>query len=168
MNKCIIQVIGRKDSGKTLTIEKAVRKLKQVGFKVAVIKHSHHEIDLQGKDTFRFWSSGSDYVAFMNEKDVIMGRFSVDELINLLPTDVIFIEGFKEFKLGEVFEITKPEEAEFLSEKIVDYVEKNCEKIDFTIVGDGKVLDANNKYVIMLYNLMLTLNLSEVKIDRRS
>ena len=164
---CVIQVIGKKDSGKTLTIEKVVKRLKSEGYKVAVIKHSHHEIDLQGKDTYRFWSAGSDYVAFLNGKGVIMGKFDVKSLLKLLPVDVVLIEGFKNLELGKVFEILRPEDSDQLSEEIVGYVHGECKKVEVKLIGDGKVLD-NNEYVIMLYNLMEMLNLSEVVRGARS
>lgn len=172
MNKCIIQVIGKKDSGKTLTIEKAVRELKSLGFSIAVIKHSHHEIDLQGKDTFRFWEAGSDYVVFLNQKGIIMGRFSVKDILEIIPADVILIEGYKDEQFGRLFEITKPEESDLISRKIIDYV-KECTTKSYThrykLIGDsGKELDFKDPRVLTLYNLMRSLNLSEVRIDKGS
>lgn len=171
MNKCIIQVIGKKDSGKTLTIEKAVRELKSLKFSIVVIKHSHHEIDLQSKDTFRFWEAGSDYVVFLNKKGIIMGRFSVKDVLEIIPADVVLIEGYKDEQFGRLFEITKPEESDLISQKIVDYV-KECTTKSYTqykLIGDsGKELDFKDPRVLTLYNLMKSLNLSEVRIDKGS
>ncbi|MFP3188948.1 MAG: molybdopterin-guanine dinucleotide biosynthesis protein B [Sulfolobaceae archaeon] len=171
MNKCIIQVIGKKNSGKTLTIEKAVRELKSLRLSIAVIKHSHHEIDLQGKDTFRFWEAGSDYVVFLNQKGIIMGRFSVKDVLEIIPADVVLIEGYKDKQFGRLFEITKPEESDLISRKIIDYV-KECITESYTqdkLIGDnGKELDFKDPRVLTLYNLMKSLNLSEVRIDKGS
>lgn len=171
MNKCIIQVIGKKDSGKTLTIEKAVRELKNLRLSIAVIKHSHHEIDLQGKDTFRFWEAGSDYVVFLNQKGIIMGRFSVKDVLEIIPADVVLIEGYKDEQFGRLFEITKPEESDLISRKIIDYV-KECTTKSYTqykLIGEGgKELDFKDPRVLTLYNLMKSLNLSEVRIDKGS
>jgi len=81
---CIIQVVGKKDTGKTSAIERAVKILKEKGYSVAVVKHSHHEIDIQGKDTYRFWEAGSDIVIFNDSKCVMFYRCNLN-LLYLLP-----------------------------------------------------------------------------------
>ena len=61
----IISFVGNSKSGKTTFLEKVVRELKQRGYRVAVIKHSHHDFDIDqpGKDSWRFSQAGSDIVA---------------------------------------------------------------------------------------------------------
>jgi len=48
----IISVAGISNSGKTTLIVKLIKELKVRGFRVATIKHSHHdfELDTEGKD----------------------------------------------------------------------------------------------------------------------
>jgi len=60
----IVSFVGNSGAGKTTLLEKVVRELKGRGYKVAVIKHSHHDfqIDQEGKDSWRFAQAGSDCV----------------------------------------------------------------------------------------------------------
>ncbi|MBP1358294.1 MAG: molybdopterin-guanine dinucleotide biosynthesis protein B [Sulfolobus sp.] len=159
---CIIQVIGKKDTGKTSSIERAVSVLKEKGFSVGVIKHSHHEIDVQGKDTYKFWKAGADIVIFNDSKCVAFYRCNLD-IIFLLPVDVIIIEGYKELNLGTKIEINSPSEIEEVSRKIVGEAE-SCQK-GFSLVVDGKRVDHYNSLTLLLYNLMKFLNIREAKID---
>jgi len=159
---CIIQVVGKKDSGKTSSIEKAVKKLKERNYTVAVIKHSHHEIDLQGKDTFRFWNAGADIVIFNDSKCVAFYKCNLD-LIFLLPVDVVIIEGYKELNLGKKIEINSPSEIDKVAEKIVKEAE-GCKEEHYILI-DGKKVVCNNSLTLALYNLMKLLNIREVKID---
>ncbi|OGO19675.1 MAG: molybdopterin-guanine dinucleotide biosynthesis protein B, partial [Chloroflexi bacterium RBG_16_50_9] len=61
----VVAFAGKSGVGKTTLLEKVVRELKIRGLRVAVIKHSHHdiEIDQPGKDSWRFARAGSDVVA---------------------------------------------------------------------------------------------------------
>lgn len=159
---CIIQVIGRKDSGKTSAIEKAVKRLKAEGKKVAVIKHSHHEIDLQGKDTYRFWNAGADIVLFNDNKCVAFYPCDIS-IISLLPVDVVIVEGYKDLELGKKIEIKSPEEIDYVSERIYEEA-KNCH-MDCKIILDGKITNCDDFKITLLYNLLKMLNVREVKID---
>ena len=62
----IISIVGKSNSGKTTFLEKVVRELKRRGYRVAVVKHSTHDIkiDQPGKDTWRLAQAGSDVVVF--------------------------------------------------------------------------------------------------------
>ncbi|BFH72447.1 molybdopterin-guanine dinucleotide biosynthesis protein B [Sulfurisphaera javensis] len=159
---CIIQVIGKKDTGKTSAIEKAVKILKENGYTVAVVKHSHHEIDLQGKDTYKFWNAGSDIVTFNNSKCVLFYKCNPD-LIHFLPVDVVLIEGYKELDLGKKIEISNPNQVDEVSKRIIEET-KNC-KTKGKIIVDGKKIECNDTITLLLYNLLRYLNIREVKIE---
>ena len=158
---CIIQVIGKKDSGKTTSIEKAVKRLKEKNYSIAVVKHSHHEIDLQGKDTYKFWNAGADIVIFNDSKCVAFYRCNLD-LIFLLPVDVVIIEGYKELNLGKKIEINSPSEIDVVSEKIIKEAE-GCKEERYILL-DGKKVACNDSLTSLLYNLMKFLNIREIKI----
>ncbi len=59
-----VHFVGKSGTGKTTLIETVVQKLKERGYRVAVIKHAHHgfEMDKPGKDSWRFGQAGSDMV----------------------------------------------------------------------------------------------------------
>lgn len=159
---CIIQVIGKKDSGKTSAIEKAVKELKKSNLRVAVIKHSHHEIDVEGKDTFKFWEAGADIVTFHDSKCVTFHKCDLN-MVYLLPVDVILIEGFKELDLGKKIEIKEPTEIDSVSRLIVEEAIK-CRSNNSLIIN-GKKIECNDPLTLLLYNLLKYFNIREVKIE---
>lgn len=56
----IVSVVGRKNSGKTTLLVALAAELKRRGLRVASVKHSHHdfEIDHRGKDSWRHFHEG--------------------------------------------------------------------------------------------------------------
>ena len=100
----IVSFVGNSGAGKTTLLEKVVRELKARGFTVAVIKHSHHDfqIDHEGKDSWRFAQAGSDCVVISSPAKVAMvqrrpAEPSLDELVNLVAdrVDIVLTEGFR-------------------------------------------------------------------------
>jgi molybdopterin-guanine dinucleotide biosynthesis protein MobB len=102
----IISIIGYSGSGKTYLIENLIRKLKlELGLEVGVIKYIHeHQIDEEGKDSFRFSKSGAVFSVIQNdlgEKAIFLKKkINLDDLIvwlNKSPfkLDVIFFESFR-------------------------------------------------------------------------
>ncbi|MCK3658166.1 molybdopterin-guanine dinucleotide biosynthesis protein MobB [Pasteurellaceae bacterium Pebbles2] len=103
--KPFLGITGYSGSGKTTLLEKLLPKLTALGLNVAVIKHSHHnaEVDKAGKDSWRMKEAGASQVimacdqrwALMTETpkpasfDYLMAQFD-DRLV-----DLILIEGFK-------------------------------------------------------------------------
>jgi len=95
-------------TGKTTLLEKIIPLLKQQGIKLAIIKHAHHnfDIDQHGKDSYRLRKAGaidtlvaSKYRwALIHEQEEISEEPDLFELITHLNTstlDLILIEGFK-------------------------------------------------------------------------
>jgi len=101
----IVSFVGNSGAGKTTLLEKVVRELKTRGYRVAVIKHSHHDfqIDHEGKDSWRFAQAGSDCVVISSRARVAMvesalaGEPSLDELVSLVAdrVDIVLTEGFR-------------------------------------------------------------------------
>lgn len=100
----IISVVGWHDAGKTTFIECLVRELKRRGFRVATVKHSREdfELDRPGTDTFRYAQAGSDVVAISSQHKVAFverreREMELEELIERLPKDLdlILLEGYK-------------------------------------------------------------------------
>ena len=60
----IISIVGLKNTGKTSLTSKIITELGNRDFKVASIKHSHHqmEMDHEGTDTYKQMEAGSDFV----------------------------------------------------------------------------------------------------------
>ena len=101
----IISIVGKSESGKTTLLESLITELKRRGYKVAVIKHTVEDIELdkQGKDTWRFSQIGTDVVAIISsDKLAVMKRAEHDvtpqELSRFIAWDhdLILTEGFKQ------------------------------------------------------------------------
>jgi len=105
----IIAIYGHKNSGKTRLIEYLTRNLVEKGYKIATIKHIHHddfEIDIQGKDTWRHRKAGATTVIGISRKKVVIFEETPmkDLKQNLYRAltyitkntnpDIIFLEGF--------------------------------------------------------------------------
>lgn len=100
----IISIVGKSNSGKTSLIVRLVRELKSRHFKVATIKHSHHnfEIDKEGKDSWLHTQAGADAVVVASQKMTGIIRMTSEELplseiVNtyLQDMDIILAEGYK-------------------------------------------------------------------------
>jgi len=102
----IISVIGYSGSGKTNLIENLIKKLKfELSMEVGVLKYIHeHQIDEEGKDSFRFSKAGSTFSIIKNKSGEIAiflkKDIHLDELIIWLENspfklDVIFFESFR-------------------------------------------------------------------------
>jgi len=96
-------VAASSNSGKTTLIEKLVAILKGRGLRVAVIKHASKgfDLDLTGKDSWRFQQAGADAVLLVGpDKIALMKRSEREpaphELEQLAgDVDIVIYEGFK-------------------------------------------------------------------------
>jgi molybdopterin-guanine dinucleotide biosynthesis adapter protein len=100
----IISIVGKSSSGKTTLLEKVIAELKQRGYKVAIIKHSHHKDDLDtaAKDTWRFTQAGTELSAINSLDHLAIYRrmdkfFDPQDIANfvLWDYDILLTEGFK-------------------------------------------------------------------------
>jgi molybdopterin-guanine dinucleotide biosynthesis protein MobB len=100
----LVCVIGKSGSGKTTLIEKLIPEFKKRGYKIAVVKHTHHQIDVDepGKDSWRFGHAGSDAVIISSPNKLAYIEHtdhdsSLDEVLQLISQDfdMIIVEGFK-------------------------------------------------------------------------
>ena len=88
--------------GKTTYLERLIPCLKEAGLRVGVVKHDAHDfqLDIQGKDTWRFAAAGADAVAIASATHVAYFRQSAPALEEILAqftdVDLILVEGFKQ------------------------------------------------------------------------
>lgn len=95
-------------SGKTTLLEKVIPELRKLGLRIAMIKHTHHRVDLDqpGKDSYRMREAGANPVmiaskkrwALLFENDNEQDEPQLSELVTQLnPSmfDLILVEGFK-------------------------------------------------------------------------
>jgi len=101
----IISIVGKSKSGKTTLLEDLIPRLKQRGYKVAVIKHAgdDFELDQTGKDSWRLSQAGSEVSAVSSAHKLAITRnlehdLSPQEISQFLGEDydLILTEGFKQ------------------------------------------------------------------------
>ncbi len=103
----VAAIVGPSGSGKTTLIRELIRIFVEEGKRVGAIKHSHHPLNEERRgDTKRFADAGADPVIFAgNGEAVVFERdgtrritfASPDDLLREFRTDVVIIEGFKQY-----------------------------------------------------------------------
>lgn len=101
----ILGFAGYSGSGKTTLLEKIIPLLKQQGLRISVIKHAHHDFDIDqpGKDTFRHRQAGAHEVMIASgHRWALMHELTqereprLEELCaRLSPCDLVLVEGYK-------------------------------------------------------------------------
>ncbi|MFO7971461.1 MAG: molybdopterin-guanine dinucleotide biosynthesis protein B [Desulfobacterales bacterium] len=98
----IISVVGKSKSGKTTLIEKLIPELKNRGYRIGTIKHTHHdfELDTKGKDSWRHKAAGADTVVIASREKIVMvkdensaGSERIGKYFD--DVDLVITEGFK-------------------------------------------------------------------------
>lgn len=121
----IISIVGKSSSGKTTLLEGLIAELKQRGYKLAIIKHSGEDIELDtvNKDTWRFSQAGSEISAISTTHGVAVFKhlerdFSPQELSNFISWDydLILTEGFKKSSYPKI-EVHRQEQGKDLVSK---------------------------------------------------
>ncbi|MCR2746697.1 molybdopterin-guanine dinucleotide biosynthesis protein B [Limnobacter sp. YS8-69] len=98
--------------GKTTLIEKLLPILIGKGIRVSVIKHAHHDfdIDIPGKDSYRHRAAGAHEVLITaNKRWVLMHELRneveptlEEQLGRLSPCDLVIVEGFKRVEFPKI------------------------------------------------------------------
>jgi len=106
-------------TGKTTLITHLLPLLKNKGIKTGLIKHSHHDFDIDqpGKDSYRLRKAGASPVmlvskyrrAIITEREVIGEPILANELAYLDQSDIelVIVEGFKHEQLPKI-ELHRP------------------------------------------------------------
>jgi molybdopterin-guanine dinucleotide biosynthesis protein B len=105
MTMRVFGVTGWKNSGKTTLVEALVRELTRRGWRVATVKHAHHDFDIdkEGTDSFRHRKAGASEVAIVSGRRwALMHELGgeqeptlEDVLSRLSPSDLVLVEGYK-------------------------------------------------------------------------
>ena len=137
MIKC--GLVGWKNSGKTFVAQKLIHHFSKLNFKVASIKHAHHnfQIDQPGTDSFFHRQAGAQQIIISSSKrwaKIVEIRNEsekkLDDLLNEVDSaDIVIIEGFKNSPHPKI---------EIVKENTKDYLFLKLKNI-FGIISDKKI-----------------------------
>lgn len=146
----MLGITGYSGSGKTTLLEKLLPALQQRNLRPAVIKHSHHnaQIDKEGKDSWRMKEAGAAQVimacdqrwALMTETQQSVSLPYLAQQFDRALTDFVLVEGFKQEPIEKILlhrqGMTKPLPA------LDDYV--LAVATDYSLACEKSVLDINH------------------------
>lgn len=107
----VVSIVGKSGSGKTNLIERLIQEFKQRGYRVATVKHSSKEIDIDkpGKDSWRFAEAGSETVVTVSPDRLSLTRSlehepKIEEIMRTIGSDfdLVLIEGFRKGKAPKI------------------------------------------------------------------
>ena len=126
----ILTFIGWHNSGKTTVIRKVVRRLRDRGYKIAVIKSTKHRglnLDSPGSDSYLYGKDDIESVALICPDELILFQENTGENLKhlafrLFPdADLVIGEGFKHASGIPKIEVTRPDASkEPLCESVSD------------------------------------------------
>lgn len=126
----ILTFIGWHNSGKTTVIREVVRRLRDRGYKIAVIKSTKHRglnLDSPGSDSYLYGKDGIESVALICPDELILFQENTGENLKhlafrLFPdADLVIGEGFKHASGIPKIEVTRADESkEPLRESVSD------------------------------------------------
>ena len=108
----VIGFAGFSGSGKTTLIEAVIPHLVRLGLRVSLVKHAHHEFDIDqpGKDSYRHRIAGASQVlvssrvrwALVNELRGAPEPSLQEQLVRLDPCDLVIVEGYKHEPIAKI------------------------------------------------------------------
>ncbi|MDX8392574.1 MAG: molybdopterin-guanine dinucleotide biosynthesis protein B [Mariprofundaceae bacterium] len=122
MSTPILSFVGRSNSGKTTLMEKLVSGLVAKGLRIATIKHSHHqpEMDTPGKDSWRHKQAGAAASLLVGPERMLMVKDVAEQLTPQLLAaryfadfDLLLVEGYAGMD-GAKIEIVRRERSQAL------------------------------------------------------
>ena len=113
----VFGLAGYSGSGKTTLIEQLIPRFKARGLSVSLIKHTHHnfDVDQPGKDSYRHRQAGAGEVLLTcDSRWILMHELSgapeptvEEQLAVLSPCDLVLVEGFKQTSISKI-EVHRP------------------------------------------------------------
>ncbi|VAW57388.1 Molybdopterin-guanine dinucleotide biosynthesis protein MobB [hydrothermal vent metagenome] len=101
-------------TGKTTLLLKLIPELKQRGLRIAVVKHAHHNFDMDtpGKDSYELRKAGaapmlicSSMRTVITIENEIEAEPMLDTILNHIPADtvdMVLVEGFKKWPFNKI------------------------------------------------------------------
>jgi molybdopterin-guanine dinucleotide biosynthesis protein B len=124
----IVTFIGRHNCGKTTLATQVVRRLKECGYSIAVIKSTKETglvLDQEGTDTFSYRQAGADAVTLIAPDQMVMQTKNPGKRLTTLAhryfpdVDLVIGEGFKEAAQVAKIEVSRDDDnGELLRDRV--------------------------------------------------
>jgi len=148
----IISIAGKQNAGKTTLLKDLIPKLKEQGYRVGTLKYNirKFDIDHEGKDTYKYSSSGADSVAISTQSEFVVMKktakpLTLQEIIeaHFSDVDVVLVEGYREDGYPRI-RIIDPQDTNAVktdSENELLLVNEKTENSCFSIDGINRARD---------------------------
>jgi molybdopterin-guanine dinucleotide biosynthesis protein B len=150
----IICIVGRSQSGKTTLIEKLIPEIKNKGYRVGTIKHSHHifDFDKSGKDSWRHKDAGAETVIVASPGKIAMvkndHRGTLESLLDYFDDlDLVIAEGYKNARQPKIEVVRAARHADALlkDDDCLVAIVTDCDfKTDLPVFGLEQIEDLAN------------------------
>jgi molybdopterin-guanine dinucleotide biosynthesis protein MobB len=106
-----VSFVAKSGTGKTTLLEKVITHLKELGYKVGVVKHDAHRFDIDhpGKDSYRLTAAGADTMLICSPDKLAMVKKhtvspSIEQLLEeyFSDVDIVLTEGFKKSSMPKI------------------------------------------------------------------
>lgn len=141
MTPFIVCIVGKNKSVKTMLMEALIKELKKRGLSVGALKYHKHgdfEIDIEGKDTWKYAKAGADTVAISSSVKFaviksVEREMGIDEICDRYfgDNDIVLADGFTMSDKPRIIVAESGEDAESFK--------RGCEVV--AVVGTGFGLD---------------------------
>jgi molybdopterin-guanine dinucleotide biosynthesis protein B len=147
--------VGNNIAAKTRLMEALIKNLKNHGLSVGALKYHKHgefEIDLEGKDSWKYARAGADTVAISSSvKFAVVKKINVptdiDEICEKYfgDNDIVLVDGFTLSDKPRIIVVEKTEDAAIF--------ERGCRVISVTDgnIGDMEIISSN---IIEFFNVL--------------
>ena len=106
-----VSFVAKSGTGKTTLLEKVIARLKELGYKVGVVKHDAHRFDIDhpGKDSYRLTAAGADTMLICSPDKLAMIKKhqkspTIEEMLEEYfgDVDIVLTEGFKKSSMPKI------------------------------------------------------------------
>ena len=132
-----------RDRVETVICERITRRLIARGAKVAVIKHVEHDIDVGGKNSWRYREAGAHHIVLSSKEEVVTIIPSalgiLENILSLIPPHIfiVLVEGYRESRVGKKVVV---------ADSIEEYKELSSGEVLAVVTSNGEVREAAEKY----------------------
>ncbi len=144
----VICIVGKKKSGKTWLMEELIKEFKKRDLRVGALKHHKHDdfdIDIEGKDTWKYAKAGADTVAISSPVKLAIIKKTgtdtgLDELCKMYFSglDYVLAEGYALSDKPRIILTETDEDVEIFGRgcDVVSTVEKDALGKDAGLISD--------------------------------